>query len=268
MKGELRGRSVSDMTSRLESRKRGLGPAGPGAKSDLTSRPGRRSSMSCQRPGGNSLSGSRIAQSSVGTTTGCDGYLDVEASDTAVVSVWTWDEVVKTHWTSVFRTAYGLTNNRPDAEDLTQDVFLTVFRCLSTYTAAAFEHRLRRTAITLHRTQSRRNQDLAAVKIVGKAGKLCESPRSSAEAIAEDGGLSLDVLSALADLEPELRDAIMLTDVGAHSCMEVARFLGIERDMVRDRVQRARIELRLALAHRAPRLTQLIAIVGAGKCSS
>lgn len=46
-------------------------------------------------------------------------------------SDWTppsWDEVVRTHSARVYRLAYRLTGNVHDAEDLTQEVFVRVFR--------------------------------------------------------------------------------------------------------------------------------------------
>ena len=51
----------------------------------------------------------------------------------------TWDEIVRTHSARVYRLAYRLTGNQHDAEDLTQEVFVRVFRSLSQYTPGTFE---------------------------------------------------------------------------------------------------------------------------------
>src|SRR5476649_1992202 len=56
---------------------------------------------------------------------------DLTAAEWAAPS---WDEVVRTHSARVYRLAYRLTGNAHDAEDLTQDVFVRVFRSLSSYT--------------------------------------------------------------------------------------------------------------------------------------
>ena len=48
-------------------------------------------------------------------------------------SVPTWDEIVDQHSDRVYRLAYRLTGNRHDAEDLTQDVFVRVFRSLADF---------------------------------------------------------------------------------------------------------------------------------------
>src|SRR4029077_13656126 len=46
----------------------------------------------------------------------------------------TWEEIVRLHSARVYRLAYRLTGNPHDAEDLTQEVFVRVFRSLSSYT--------------------------------------------------------------------------------------------------------------------------------------
>ena len=42
-----------------------------------------------------------------------------------------WDDIVREHSTRVYRLAYRLTGNQHDAEDLTQEVFVRVFRSLA-----------------------------------------------------------------------------------------------------------------------------------------
>ena len=49
-----------------------------------------------------------------------------------------WEQIVRDHSARVFRLAYRLTGNPHDAEDLTQDVFVRVFRSLSSYTPGTF----------------------------------------------------------------------------------------------------------------------------------
>ena len=70
----------------------------------------------------------------------------------------TWDEVVRDHSARVYRLAYRLTGNPHDAEDLTQDVFVRVFRSLSSYTPGTFEGWLHRITTNLFLDQVRRKQ--------------------------------------------------------------------------------------------------------------
>src|SRR5665647_2785739 len=69
-----------------------------------------------------------------------------------------WEEIVREHSVRVYRLAYRLTGNQHDAEDLTQEVFVRVFRSLSTYTPGTFEGWLHRITTNLFLDQMRRRQ--------------------------------------------------------------------------------------------------------------
>ena len=68
----------------------------------------------------------------------------------------TWDEVVREHGARVYRLAYRLTGNQQDAEDLTQDVFIRVFKSLDGYTPGTFEGWLHRITTNLFLDRMRR----------------------------------------------------------------------------------------------------------------
>src|ERR1700741_2638782 len=70
----------------------------------------------------------------------------------------TWEDIVRTHSARVYRLAYRLTGNVPDAEDLTQEVFVRVFRSLSSYTPGTFEGWLHRITTNLFLAMARRRQ--------------------------------------------------------------------------------------------------------------
>ena len=70
----------------------------------------------------------------------------------------TWEEIVDRHSDRVYRLALRLTGNRHDAEDLTQEVFVRVFRSLSTYTPGTFEGWIHRITTNLFLDQARRKQ--------------------------------------------------------------------------------------------------------------
>src|SRR3954453_9855200 len=70
----------------------------------------------------------------------------------------TWDEIVREHSARVYRLAFRLTGNPHDAEDLTQEVFVRVFRPLPSYQPGTFEGWLHRIPTNLFLDQARRRQ--------------------------------------------------------------------------------------------------------------
>jgi RNA polymerase sigma-70 factor (ECF subfamily) len=163
-----------------------------------------------------------------------------------------WDDVVAAHSARVYRLAYRLTGNRHDAEDLTQDVFVRVFRSLSSYTPGAFEGWLHRITMNLFLDLVRRRRrirfdglpDDAADRIPGREA----SPADAYDARHFDD----DVQRALDALLPEFRAAVVLADIEGLTYEEIAQALDVKLGTVRSRIHRGRSQLRQALAHRAP----------------
>src|SRR4051795_1570155 len=69
-----------------------------------------------------------------------------------------WEDIVRDHSARVYRLAYRLTGNKHDAEDLTQETFVRVFRSLHSYTPGTFEGWLHRITTNLFLDQARRKQ--------------------------------------------------------------------------------------------------------------
>ena len=65
-----------------------------------------------------------------------------------------------------------------------------------------------------------------------------------------------DIESALAQLPPDFRAAVVLCDVEGLSYEEISEALGLKLGTVRSRIHRGRAQLRAALAHRAPTQTR------------
>ena len=164
-----------------------------------------------------------------------------------------WEQIVTEHSARVYRLAYRLTGNQHDAEDLTQETFIRVFRSLSSYTPGTFEGWLHRITTNLFLDMVRRRQrirmeplgdDVAHVPGVVGLG----TPERGFEHANLDG----DVQRALDALSPEFRAAVVLCDIEGLSYEEIAVTLGIKLGTVRSRIHRARAQLRDTLAHRAP----------------
>jgi len=164
----------------------------------------------------------------------------------------TWAEIVEQHSDRVFRLAYRLTGNRHDAEDLTQEVFVRVFRSLSTYTPGTFEGWLHRITTNLFLDQARRKQRLRFDALSEERAARLTSASATPDAAYADRTFDDDVELALAALPPEFRAAVVLCDVEGLSYDEIAEIMGAKLGTVRSRIHRGRTMLRQALAHRAP----------------
>jgi RNA polymerase sigma-70 factor (ECF subfamily) len=163
----------------------------------------------------------------------------------------TWEAIVREHSTRVYRLAYRLTGNRHDAEDLTQEVFVRVFRSLSTYTPGTFEGWLHRITTNLFLDQARRRQRIR-MDAMGEDGDRYPATGAGPERAFEHDNLDVDVQRALDELPPEYRAAVVLCDIEGLSYEEIAVTLGIKLGTVRSRIHRARARLRVSLEHRAP----------------
>jgi RNA polymerase sigma factor (sigma-70 family) len=164
----------------------------------------------------------------------------------------TWDEVVRTHSARVYRLAYRLTGNPHDAEDLTQDVFVRVFRSLSSYTPGTFEGWLHRITTNLFLDQVRRKQRIRFDGLADDAAERLPGREPGPAQVYDERHFDDDVQRALDALPPDFRAAVVLCDIEGLSYEEIAATLGIKLGTVRSRIHRGRVQLRAALEHRAP----------------
>jgi RNA polymerase sigma-70 factor, ECF subfamily len=176
--------------------------------------------------------------------------------DTAAeTQAWTppsWEEIVSTHSTRVYRLAYRLTGNQHDAEDLTQEVFVRVFRSLSTYTPGTFEGWLHRITTNLFLDMVRRKQRIRFDALADDAAERLPSREPTPQQHFNDRHFDADVQHALDTLAPEFRAAVVLCDIEGLSYEEIAATLGVKLGTVRSRIHRGRSQLRKALRHRSP----------------
>ncbi|GAA1712437.1 RNA polymerase sigma factor SigE [Isoptericola hypogeus] len=169
----------------------------------------------------------------------------------------TWDSIVRDHSARVYRLAYRLTGNQQDAEDLTQETFLRVFRSLSSYTPGTFEGWLHRITTNLFLDQVRRRKRIR-MEAMGDDAARVAAPEDGGrpERGFEHANLDHDVQRALDALRPEYRAAVVLCDIEGLSYEEIAVTLGIKLGTVRSRIHRARAQLRDALEHRRAEVTR------------
>jgi RNA polymerase sigma-70 factor, ECF subfamily len=162
-----------------------------------------------------------------------------------------WEQVVREHSARVYRLAYRLSGNAQDAEDLTQDTFIRVFRSLASYQPGTFEGWLHRITTNLFLDMVRRRQRIRFDALPDDTEKLAGSAPSP-EQVYVDTHLDPQIQAALAALQPEFRAAVVLCDIEGLTYEEIAATLGIKLGTVRSRIHRGRVQLREALAHLDP----------------
>ncbi len=189
-----------------------------------------------------------------------DTVVEAEEPDTS-----DWHALVAEHSPRVYRLAYRLTGNRQDAEDLTQDVFVRVFRSLDRYEPGNFAGWVHRITTNLFLDRVRRSARIRMDRFGEGAEDRLLSAEVEPEAAVHDANFDPDVERALATLSEDFRVAVVLCDVEGLTYEEIADVLGVKIGTVRSRIHRGRSQLRAALAHRAPRKgrTRFMGPVGA-----
>ncbi|MDQ3989401.1 MAG: RNA polymerase sigma factor SigE [Actinomycetota bacterium] len=160
-----------------------------------------------------------------------------------------WDEVVRQHADRVYRLAYRLAGNPHDAEDLTQETFIRVFRSLASYQPGTFEGWLHRITTNLFLDMVRRRSRLRMEGLPEDTDRL-PGGGPSPEQMYCDVRLDPDLQAALDELSPEFRAAVVLCDVEGLSYEEIGATLGVKLGTVRSRIHRGREALRTALERR------------------
>ncbi|WP_241565891.1 RNA polymerase sigma factor SigE [Prescottella agglutinans] len=158
-----------------------------------------------------------------------------------------WDELVREHGDRVYRLAYRLSGNAQDAEDLTQDTFIRVFRSLQNYQPGTFEGWLHRITTNLFLDMVRRRNRIRMEALPEDYDRV-PSDSPNPEQIYHDARLAPDLQSALDSLAPEFRAAVVLCDIEGLSYEEIGATLGVKLGTVRSRIHRGRQALREHLA--------------------
>jgi RNA polymerase sigma-70 factor (ECF subfamily) len=160
-----------------------------------------------------------------------------------------WDEVVREHSDRVYRLAYRLTGNTHDAEDLTQETFIRVFRSLASYKPGTFEGWLHRITTNLFLDMARRRSRVRMEGLPEDTDRIVGDDPSP-EQVFSDTHLDPDLQEALDELPPEFRAAVVLCDVEGLSYEEIGATLGVKLGTVRSRIHRGRQALRASLERR------------------
>ncbi len=158
-----------------------------------------------------------------------------------------WDELVRQHADRVYRLAYRLSGSQQDAEDLTQETFIRVFRSVQNYQPGTFEGWLHRITTNLFLDMVRRRTRIRMEALPEDYDRV-PGDQPNPEQIFHDARLGPDLQAALDSLAPEFRAAVVLCDIEGLSYEEIGATLGVKLGTVRSRIHRGRQALRDHLA--------------------
>lgn len=165
---------------------------------------------------------------------------------TAGDNVPSWEEVARDHGRFVYTVAYRLTGNRPDADDLVQEVLVRVRRGLATYRPGSMTGWLARITTNAFYDQARRRRRRPTVALPDDPDRvIAGAPGADATSAAEN--LPEYLQEALAALAEDFRVAVVLCDVVGLSYDEIAAIVDRPVGTVRSRIHRGRAQLRDAL---------------------
>ena len=171
--------------------------------------------------------------------------------DDCATDTYSWDELVRTHGPRVYRLALRLTGNPADADDLTQDTFIRVFRSIDSTRPESLEGWMHRITTNLFLDSMRRRKRIRFDGLGEGAEDRYPTAELGPEQVYDANHFDNDVSAALASLAPQFRVAVVLYDIEGYSYEEIAEMLDIKLGTVRSRIHRGRAALREALAHRA-----------------
>ena len=159
-----------------------------------------------------------------------------------------WEELVKMHTRRVYGICYRFTNRESEAQDLTQDVFLRVFKSVKSFRAgegsfSVWLTRLTRNLLIDHyrRTKMERATDSIEDQLPVLEERTAIESRTDAVLAGREASEVLQ--AALQKLSPELRETVILRDIEELEYREIAQVLGVPEGTVKSRLNRGRAEL-------------------------
>jgi RNA polymerase sigma-70 factor (ECF subfamily) len=160
-----------------------------------------------------------------------------------------WEDLVRLHTRRVYGLCFRFTGSGSEAQDLTQEVFLRVFRTLKTFRSAegSFATWLARVTRNLLIDNYRRTRQERVTDSIEEQLPMIEEAGGSASVRPDHalaGREASEILQAtLQKLSPDLREAVILRDLQEMEYREIAEVLRIPEGTVKSRINRGRAEL-------------------------
>jgi RNA polymerase sigma-70 factor (ECF subfamily) len=157
-----------------------------------------------------------------------------------------WDLIVRQYWRKVFNVAYKFVGKHDEAEDLTQDIFLKIFKSLDTFDRRAnFQTWLISISRNLcidHYRSVRKERETIDRDV--DANELTPASREPGPVAALEQRDRVTLLrQAMAELPDTLKTAVLMRDIQELSYQEIADRLRLPEGTVKSRINRGRTEL-------------------------
>ena len=166
-----------------------------------------------------------------------------------------WDGIVARFRRKVFHIAYKFTGKHDEAEDLTQEIFLKVFRSLDKFNRDAdfstWLGSVARNYCIDHYRASKREKEVLVEDLL--AFDMAPAPSGNPHRALEDHDRRSFLRRGLEALPAKLREAVVLRDLQGLTYQEMAERLRLPEGTVKSRINRGREELaRLLLRGQQP----------------
>jgi RNA polymerase sigma-70 factor (ECF subfamily) len=166
-----------------------------------------------------------------------------------------WEEIVQRYHRRIYNICYRFAGSADDAQDLTQDVFIKMYRTLKSYdlTRGAFMTWVTTITRNLLVDHFRKTKQERMTDSLDSVASEHEDALPLGEQIADKGQppdarmqsreTGKTVHMALQKLSPELREAVILRDLQDMDYKEIATVLKVPEGTVKSRINRGRAEL-------------------------
>ena len=159
-----------------------------------------------------------------------------------------WEEIVSGFSRRIFNLAYRFTSSVEAAEDLTQEVFIRIYRTLDQYDAKQGDlsnwlMRLARNLIIDDYRHRQRNPQNSMADAVDDHTYHLRAVGNSAQKEMERREVAVQVQHGIDKLPPDLKTCVILRDIEEMTYQEIVDVLKIPEGTVKSRINRGRIEL-------------------------
>jgi RNA polymerase sigma-70 factor (ECF subfamily) len=171
-----------------------------------------------------------------------------------------WEEIVRSHNRRIYNICYRFTGSQDDAEDLTQEVFIRIYRTLPSYDLergafTTWVTTMTRNLLVDHFRKSKQDRMTDSMDAAPSGeedaptlGEQIRDEKPTPDASVETKETQLMVQQALQKLSPELREAVILRDLQDMDYRDIAAALKVPEGTVKSRINRGRTELARVLS--------------------